>query len=245
MWNKNQKLVLICILNINPGGLWFNNFKYPPSHVDNRHNCAIKSLVCCCVSGAIWCIWLRNNLLFAYERAVPIFIIMIWLKSDTFFPMAKLCMESGLDNATSSNPGVFLFCSVGRLTINFSNVLSFFTVIPWLLGTECTTKRLSRSALNLLLPSFVDCYAVVRCLRPLLSSHAIVQLSTLLLPATFAANHQPLPSDSLVTTHRPPLLLPSLVSFFVIVPHLLLSSSCCCPPLTPSNGITHHNHSDN
>ncbi len=64
---------------------------------------------------------LRNNGFFAYKGAVPIFIIMIWLKFDLLFPMAKLYIESGLDDATNSNPGVVLVCSVGRLTIDFSN----------------------------------------------------------------------------------------------------------------------------
>ncbi len=72
----------------------------------------------------------RNNLLFEYEATVPIIIIIIWLKSDVLFPMAKLCMETGLDDATNSNPAVVFVCSVGRLTINFTNALSFFTVIP-------------------------------------------------------------------------------------------------------------------
>ena len=72
----------------------------------------------------------RNNLLFVYEAAVPIFIIIICFKSDVLFPMAKLCIESGLGDATSSNPAVVLVYSVGRLTINISNALSFIEVIP-------------------------------------------------------------------------------------------------------------------
>jgi hypothetical protein len=109
----------------------FNNFIHLPSYVDNVHNyCAIESLVLCYVCGAICCLRFRNNLLFAYEAAVPILIIIICLKFDVYFPMVKLCMESGLDNATNSNPAVVLVCSVGRLTFYFSNALSSFTVTP-------------------------------------------------------------------------------------------------------------------
>ncbi len=105
-----------------------------------------KSLVLCCVCGSICCLRFRNNLLFAYEAAVPIFIIIIWFKSDVLFPIAKLCIESHLDNATHSNPGGVLVCSVGRLTINFSNALSCFIVVLWLLWTESTTQNQIGSA---------------------------------------------------------------------------------------------------
>ncbi len=103
----------------------FNNFIQPPSYVDKVHNFAVESLVFCCVCGAIRCMWFMNNLLFVYEAAVPIFILIILFKSDVIFPMAKLCIQSGLDNATNSNSGVVIVCSVGRLTISFSNALSF------------------------------------------------------------------------------------------------------------------------
>jgi hypothetical protein len=66
--------------------------------------------------------------------------------SDVLFQMAKLFMESGLDNATNSNPGVVLVCSVGRLTINFLNALSFFAVIPCFLRTENTIQHHCGSA---------------------------------------------------------------------------------------------------
>ncbi len=99
----------------------FINVIHPPSYVDNVHNHATKSLVLYYVCDAICCMQFRNNIFFEYEATVPIFIIIIWLKSDVLFPMAKLCMESGLDNATYSNPAVVLVCSVVRLTINFTN----------------------------------------------------------------------------------------------------------------------------
>ncbi len=72
---------------------------------------------------------------------------MIWHKSNILFYMAKILVESGLYNATNSNLGVILVCSVGRLTINFSNALFFFAVIPWLLWTEKTTQHCRCSAL--------------------------------------------------------------------------------------------------
>jgi hypothetical protein len=84
------------------------------------------------------------------------------------------------------------------------------------------------------------CIVVCHCC-PLLSSHTVVRLSMLLLPAAFATNPRLMPASDLITSHYLPLLLLLLVGCCVFVCHPFLFSSCCCPSLTPSNGIIHRN----
>ncbi len=91
------------------------------------------------------------------------------------------------------------------------------------------------SAHPLLLPLLVGYCVVAQCHhRLLLSWHAAVQQSMLLLPAIFSAIHWLLPLGSLVTSHRPPLLpqLPALVDCCVVVRHPLLSLHAVLQPLT-------------